>query len=265
MFPIGQQPDFIKDLNQIEIVPSEIAIQGSTKNLERLQKLNEVEKLWLFTVNQSEFDLIMNNVKPRILYIYELKVEDLSSLEKLTEIEEIHLCWNTKATQLWDLSKNARLKSLSIEDFKRLNNLEPLKHCQSLKELALSGGISNTLNINTLKPLEKLTGLKYLTMSNIRVKDESLEPLANLVNLKELNISNQFPTKEYARLSVRLPNTKCDKFQPYIYLSSPIGDKDVMVVGKRKPFLNSKADLKKLQKYEEQFKDFQARFRDKYN
>lgn len=41
---------------------------------------------------------------------------------------------------------------------------------------------------------------------------------------------------------------------------SPIDDKDVMVVGKRKPFLNSKVDVKRLQKYEEQFKEFQSDF-----
>lgn len=60
-------------------------------------------------------------------------------------------------------------------------------------------------------------------------------------------------------LSVTLPKTKCDCFKPYIFLSSPIEDKDVMVVGKRKPFLNSKVDVKKLQKYEEQFKAYQQK------
>jgi hypothetical protein len=46
-------------LNQIEDVPSEIAIQGKTKNLERLKELSGIEKLGLYTVNQAEFDLIV--------------------------------------------------------------------------------------------------------------------------------------------------------------------------------------------------------------
>ena len=37
-----------------------------------------------------------------------------------------------------------------------------------------------------------------------------------------------------------ISDTKCDKFKAYLYLPSPVGEKDVMVVGKRKPFLNSK-------------------------
>jgi hypothetical protein len=69
MFPIGERPDFIEDLNQIEDVPSEIAIQGKTKNLERLKELSGIEKLWLYTVNQTEFDLIVRYVRPKIFYI----------------------------------------------------------------------------------------------------------------------------------------------------------------------------------------------------
>lgn len=48
MFPIGEQPDFMKDLDQIEV----IALQGKTKNLERLKDFLNIGKLRLFTVNQ---------------------------------------------------------------------------------------------------------------------------------------------------------------------------------------------------------------------
>mgnify|MGYP001770233273 CR=1 FL=1 len=262
MFPIGERPDFIVDLNQIENVPSEIAIQGKTKNLERLKELSSIEKLWLYTVNQTEFDIIVQYVKPKIFYVYEMRVEDLSSLELLSNTERIYLCWNTKASKLWDLSKNANLKSLSIEDFKRLNDLEPLQYCRTLEELRLSGGIWNTLKIDTLEPLKKLTNLRYLSLTNIRVKDESLEPLTHLSKLEELIISNQFPTEEYARLSVALPHTKCDYFQPYVKLNDSIDGKDIMVIGKRKPFLNSLTDVNKLQKYEEQFRSFQEKYKE---
>lgn len=264
MFPIGEQPDFIKDLNQIGEIPSEIAIQGKTKNLERLKEFSGIEKLWLFTVNQSEFDLILQYVNPKILYVYEMRVEDLSSLELLSGAEKLYLCWNTKAAKLWDLTKNINLKTLSIEDFKRLNSLDPLQYCQTLQELHLSGGIWNTLNIDTLEPLKQLTFLKNLGLSNIRVKDESLEPLTHLHNLVELEISNQFLTEEYARLSVALPDTKCDYFKPYVKLNDSIDGKDIMIIGKRKPFLNSSTDTKKLQKYEDMFKAFQEKYKEQY-
>ncbi|MGN4544270.1 leucine-rich repeat domain-containing protein [Bacillus cereus group sp. MYBK95-2] len=262
MFPIGEQPKIIKYLKTLENIPDELAIDGKTKNLEKLASFSEINKLWIFTVNQKQFETILNYIKPKILYIYEMRVEDLSPLEKLTDIEELHMCWNTKATTLWDLTQNIKLISLSIEDFSKLDNVEPLIHCENLKKLNLSGGIWKSLNIYTLEPLKYLANLKELTLMNIKVKDESLKPLSYLYQLQKLNISNQFPTEEYARLSVILKNTKCDFFQPYInFPDDSIDDKNIMVVGKRKPFLNSDTDLKKIKKYEEQFKIFQDKYK----
>ncbi|OOR15677.1 internalin, partial [Bacillus cereus] len=60
---------------------------------------------------------------------------------------------------------------------------------------------------------------------------------------------------------VILKNTKCDFFQPYIKMSDPIDHRNIMVIGKRKPFLNSDTDLKKIKKYEEQFKIFQDKYK----
>lgn len=261
MFPIGNQPDFIKDLNEVNGELDEIAIQGSTKNLERLIDFPNLEKVWLFTINQTQFDLILRYIRPKFLYIYEMKVEDLTSLELLTETELIHLCWNTKAEKLWDLSKNISLRSLAIEDFNKIQNIEPLQGLFSIKSLELIGGVWSPLTINTLNPIRELTSLKLLSLINLRVKDESLKALTALKSLSELTISNQFPTEEYARLSVMLPNTQCDYFRPYVVLDEPIDGKDLMVIGKRKPFLNSESDTKRVEKYTKQFKEFQAKYR----
>lgn len=57
-------------------------------------------------------------------------------------------------------------------------------------------------------------------------------------------MSNQFPTKEYAMLSMRLKKTKCAYFAPYIRLNQDIDGKDIMVIGKGKPLLNSSLSLK---------------------
>lgn len=57
------------------------------------------------------------------------------------------------------------------------------------------------------------------------------------------------------------PQTKCDYFHPYVNLGDhPIDGKDIMVIGKRKPFLNSTKDIEKLQRYEKQFKVFQKKY-----
>ncbi|NKB27910.1 MAG: hypothetical protein GKR99_10285 [Rhodobacteraceae bacterium] len=53
-------------------------------------------------------------------------------------------------------------------------------------------------------------------------------------------MSNQFDTSDYAYLSVYLPRAECARFAPYESLLREIGGKDVMVTGKRKPFLNTR-------------------------
>jgi hypothetical protein len=260
IFRIEERPQFTDDLANVDISSTELLIRGKTKNIKRLKSFSNLIKLWIYTVNQKEFDAILNLVNPKMLHIYEMRVEDLSAISSLTNLEVLGLEWNTKANNLWDLSNNTYLKSLSIKDFSKLNDINPLQNKKSLEILILSGGVWNTLKLNSLEPLRFLSDLKYLGLSNIKVLDESLEPISFIKGLQELEISNQFSTEEYARISVNLPNTKCSLFQPYIYLTSPIDDKDVMVVGKRKPFLNSKVDVKRLQKYEEQFKEFQRKF-----
>jgi len=60
----------------------------------------DIETVWIYTVNQKEFDFIINSFNPKTLYIYEIRVEDLSALERLENVEKMYLCWNLKATTL---------------------------------------------------------------------------------------------------------------------------------------------------------------------
>ncbi|HDR7687239.1 hypothetical protein [Bacillus toyonensis] len=143
MFPIGEQPNITKDLVSIAGNLEELAIEGKTKNIERLASL-QVKKLWVFAVNQKQFEHVLTYARPDILYVYEMRVEDLSSLQKL---------------------------------------------------------------------------------------------------------------------SVALPYTECEFFKPYVYMNDAIGGKNIMVTGRRRPFLNSKTDTVKMQKYEEQFKKLQEEYK----
>jgi hypothetical protein len=104
--------------------------------------------------------------------------------------------------------------------------------------------------------------LKYLSLTNIKVEDDSLLPLTELSNLQELNLSNQFPTEEYARLSVYLEHVRCSSFQPYESMEGRvIGSKTIMITGRRKPFLDPQVDGQRIQRYEKQFENYQAMFR----
>jgi len=260
VFHDNKRPDITYDLKNVETSAIELLIRGDTKNLLKLTELSGVKKLWIEFVNQKEFDKIINLINPESLYIYGMRVEDLSGLENLTNLKILGLESNTRTQELWDLKANPFLESLLIRGFSKLTNIQYLKHGSNLKILNLEGNDSNQLKIENLQPLKSLQNLEYLALSNIRVMDESLEPISVLKGLEIFKTSNQFPTEEFAMLSVLLPNAQCNKFEPYFKLSYPIGNLNTMVVGKRKPILNDKRDKEKLDKYERNFRKMQEKY-----
>lgn len=260
VFHDNQRPDLTYDLKNIESSVTELWIQGNTKNLSKLKELSGIKKIWVEFVNQKEFNKIIDLINPEFLYIYDMRVEDLSGLETLTNVKILGLESNTKASQLWNLKANPSLESLLIRGFTKLTDIQYLKYGSNLRILELEGNNSNQLKLENLQPVKYLQNLRYLGLSNIRILDESLEPISFLKGLELLETSNQFLTEEFAKLSVLLPNTQCNKFEPYFRLTYPIDELDIMVVGKRKPLLNYKRDKKKLDKYEENFKKIQEKY-----
>lgn len=117
VFRAKKQPEYTQDLNEVTLEETELHIHGDTKNIYRLSSFSKLNKLWLSYVNQRELNLIIDLINPKMLCIYDIKASDLTSLEKLTHLEILEIEWNTKATKLWDISKNKELKALYVNDF----------------------------------------------------------------------------------------------------------------------------------------------------
>lgn len=259
---LNQSPlPYANDLADIPRSAVDLAITGMTKNLHLLREWPAIERLWLLGVNQREWDAIAPEINPRMLMVYQMRVADLSLLGAMSRLEELCLNWNTKALSLAGLEHLQGLKTLAIYDFPKLQSLTPLSALAALKVLDLQGGMWKPLKLENLVPLGVLTGLEQLRLVNLKVEGGGLDALCSLRALRKLVVSNQFPTEAYAHLSVCLPDVECSMFRPYITLGSPIGGKDVMVVGKGKPFLNAADDAAKLRKYCAEFEAHQAAYR----
>lgn len=252
---------FVEDLAKVKPSTTELNIHGYVKNIELLPALTNLHKVYICTVTQQQFNAILSLVNPPELKLYEVRVADLSRLSSLTRLEKLELDWNTKATGLWDMRPNTRLRSLSVNDFSKLDNVDEIRNAPQLEKLNLSGGMWNKLKLQSLEPLRALDSLRLLCLGNLSIEKGGLDPLATLRQLEELDISNQFPNSEYAKLSVALPNTKCRYFQPYVEAKGIFPDKDTMVTGTRKPFLHSERDAERLAKYATEFKKLQDQFR----
>ena len=215
---------------------------------------------YVIGTNQKSFDKLCDVLSVKILQFYEMRVPDIKKLSLIEGLKELAINWNTKIVNISSISELESLMSLVLVDTPKIRNLEPIANLKYLEILEYSGGIWNKNNANNLNPISKLRNLKKLRISNLKVDSNGLKPLGSLSNLRELEVSNQFPTEDYAYLTVKLKQTKCSHFQPFIKLGNMINGKDIMVVGTRKPFLNSSTDGSKLQLYEKNFEELCQKF-----
>src|SRR5690606_13562571 len=247
---LPQKPSvFIKDLNEFDTNEKSLHMSVSAKNIERLEELS-IENLWLIGANDKELRRILPLVNLKYLNLYQVLAKDLTILETLDKTETIILNWNTKLTSLWDISKNKGLKTLEITDFSKLEEIDQLSLATQICDLTLGGGHNKPMKIKTIDPLKNLTNLKTLTLTNLKIADDTLQPLGHLKNLETLFLSNQFETKEYAWLATRLINTNCKMFKA-TNSCNIIGAEnktvwDTMVTGRKKSFYSQPKTKQKL-------------------
>jgi hypothetical protein len=236
-----------------------VVLDGIAQALNTIDKAVSSDIAYFVGVNQKSFERAMVLVNARVMHFYEMRVSDLTSLNKNKNLSELAIHWNSKLEDISPVAGIKGLKGLVLEDTPKVSDLSPLSQCIDLESFEFSGGMWKKNKTESLEPISGLPKLNSLRLLNLAVNG-GLKPLASLSSLRELELSNQFPTEEYAYLSVMLDRVNCDYFVPYIELTNPIEDKNVMVIGKRKPFLNKEADAVKLAKYVEQFNGFKTKY-----
>lgn len=184
--------------------------RSSHRGVGRLQSL---ERLWAYSVNQSFLDEICELRSLQLLYIERLGVADPSSLARLRKLRTLIIIGGTKVESLDWAAELIGLRALALENFSRVRSLEPLARLKGLRTLAVEGSMWTPMRVESLRPLSSLTGLEYLFLTNLRSKDRSLQALHSLTGLKVLQCSSYFAKGEMERLRDALPNTRCPWFE----------------------------------------------------
>ncbi len=186
-------------------------------------------------------------------------VNDLKKIEHLHEVEYIVYFWNQRAENLWDFSKTKSLKGFSFDDFTQMPDISQISKSPTLEELNFGNKVWSTYILNTLEPLRDCTNLRNLTFSAKKILDNKIEPIASLTHLEKLEFpSNLFSTEQVAWLKAHLPASINSKvLNPCWKNNNPITangkNKDTVIVGKRKPLLDSVQDKKRIEKYVKKF------------
>ncbi len=232
--------------------------------LHRLRSLtNKVSGHAGYIVGATDRDLlnIGSFVDVEFANFYELRTPDLTPLKCLPRLRHLKIDWNTKITNLDAIGHLEGLETLILVNLPKVMDLSPISRLTELTVLDYSGGVWAANLARSLEPLAALPKLEERSLTNLKVESGGLRPLAKCRALKYLSLSNQFETEDYAYLSVKLPQTQCRSFAPWIETNRIDGTDNVMVTGKRKPFLSRKSDSAKIMAYEEIFRSLQEQFK----
>jgi hypothetical protein len=182
-------------------------------------------------------------------------IKDLSAMELGINLKDLEIFWNQKATRLWNFECNPKLTGLDLSDFRRLEILEDLVSAKGLKRLYLGDRIWSKMVLESLKPLVFLPELEELSISIRKLTDGDVFPLTKIPNLKTLDCpANLFTKEQCAWLRARLGlSVESWILRPTHTFDHLIGDKDVLVMGKKGRFLNSVADKVRIEKAIEEY------------
>ena len=196
------------------------------------------------------------------------RLEDLTPLENLSALRMVSFYWTQRSPRLWNLARTPDLTALRFEDFTRLHQLDDLRAGASLEEVVFGDAVWAKSTFETLEPLSMLTGLRSLSLHPKRIDDGRVQPLGALTNLEKLSIpTNLFTTEQIAWLRARLPETvESRALAALLRLEKPLEldgkARDILLIGKRKPFLNSKLDADRISKHVRSFEKMVNSFRD---
>lgn len=238
-------------------------------DIDELKKYPDAKEIWISGLTQSTFEYLIETFGQqfRIMHFWKCPlIEDFKILGQLTNIEYLIFFWNQRATHLWDLSKNLHLKGLSFDDFTRMRTLEEIPLAPALEELYFGDKIWNKYIVESLSPLCHAQRLESLIFSAKKVCDNDITPLAQIKQLQRLEFpTSLFTTEQVAWLTANVQSMNSSVLAPYLKLKHPLnyGDKqkDILVIGKRKPFLNSELDKVRLEKYEKNFTELVNQYR----
>ena len=171
-----------------------------------LPSLHSVRILWVSNkVSQPMFEAICEMRGLEALWLKWSSIKSLASVLKLEELQSLHIGSSTQLESIAPLAHLKQLKWLELENIKNIQDISPLGGCVQLLGLGIDGSMWTTQRVNSLAPLRRLIGLKYLSITNLRAADRSLAPLCGLHNLERLHIAKWWPEAQVEELKRNHP------------------------------------------------------------
>ena len=189
-----------------------------TKNLDQIGEFTALETLHVREIKPAVFEAMLRGMPNlRELSIYGTRIEDLQAIASLP-LQSLRLVWAHKITSLEPLAMLDRLEALAIGDLKQVSDFSPIAQCANLTTLDIEAGMWGAQLVDSLGFLKAMPQLRELSLQQLKIGDGDVTPICSLTNLATLSLPTRYPVREYARMSVCLPNTQCEQFASHITL-----------------------------------------------
>jgi hypothetical protein len=203
--PAAPRVDSIEDLPP----DAEAAdISRTTRRLDALADRPQLRRIVARGANDAMAQRIGRVTTLQHLTLPGSTVSDLRALAGLRELRTVRFSVNARLVSLEGIEGCSRLELFSAWTCTALTSIDALRTLSSLRVLFLAGGMYKPMRIASLAPIANATGLLALTLSNVRVVDESLRPLLDLTALRRLELPLFFAAEEYAAVEKALPHAR---------------------------------------------------------
>ena len=198
--------EYAVNMTSLDLTGNEVIDLNPLKGCKNLENL-ELDDQYLAESGQYLKDItpLKELTKLKKLVLKNNKIEDLSAIGNLTNLEELDLYGNRGIKSINGFENLKKLKKLLLNRTGGITDISPLKECKDLEELSIQNNkvssiealkdhekltlldISGNKQITDLSPLEKSTKMTRLLANGNKI--ESLNSLKNLTDLKEIHVS----------------------------------------------------------------------------
>lgn len=225
-YSIGEIPPGSKEITII-------TISKDDQNWKSIFTLPNIEEVTLHEPSKEQLEEISKLSNIKRLRITHARPKNIEFISPLVNVEELVLEYVSGFSDLSPLQSLNKLKSLHLENLRRVKDFSGLKGIESLRYLSIDGTLDWKQPISDFEFLKGLPNLEVLSFGQVINKTEfpAFLPILSLKKLIKIKMSyNMFDAKEYALMSVGLEGVEGANWEPfyrYAYSSVPLPRDDI--------------------------------------
>lgn len=192
-----QLPEWTSGQKSISIA----TIGKEDANWELVGTFPNLEELTLHSPSKEQLTFVSQLWRIKRLRITHARPKDIHFLARLQNLEELVLEYVSGFDDVSPIGELKKLRSLHIENLRRVSNFSGLAGAESLKYLAVGGTLDWSQPVESFEFLSSLTELEHLGLHSIKAPkiDQPLASLQKLEALRKLVIAmDAFPLEVFA-------------------------------------------------------------------